>query len=515
MEYKKLKLALLISTCGVTLSCSAVYADGAEREENETFSGHLYHVVSRSIAPLKDYMRCKVDNQTEKVVNSISKEAARFASSKIRDLFFLDKDRYGVVEGTGQRVNIYMNKSQALNSIFSKVFGCSIDDVINGLPIGFKQSAGLFRNKIEEVIFSTFIEHLSSLSVEKVTHYTLLKAYGYGKGKLQNMVMPFTDSEYLEDHDEKSLKDILNKFKAEQSKQPRNQVLGDDDLDENCDGITFKNVLDGFKIRLLEYMNEKFKDILTESISQASRKVTENGVGAILNQVKKASTLSGIVANCLFGPGGSLTLMGTGLIVHYTETDIKDNLGEKAYNWVQKMIRAKLDPKIVSIDYSKAGRMESESLMDSMIGWEKLTYTPYNIENWAKSKVERVKDAVSPAANYLQAQYNIAYDPSDVMSNIKWRKDYERPDNPYILSPDEDPKLPYVSMSNDEFDNMNDQESERYQDLLDKHEEELKKDRNMRLQVAKEAAKLGEKKIQEELPKPKTFFERIKGWFSY
>jgi hypothetical protein len=398
-----------------------------------------------------------------------------------------------------------MNRSQALNTIYKKIFGSTIDETISALPLGARHLVGGLRNTLENMVVKHIFESLAHLGVGKIVEETLLAGYGYTTDQIRDYMGTPRPSKKKAEGEELAIAQLVEGYEKEllhnsSSSHDKDARAFEKFIEQSSEGtITLRRVLDSYEVRLKEYFNDQLRETLLFAIEKATPLATNLGIDLTVAGVKKV-LFGGTVVTAPFSPAAAIGAVGFGLLAEEMKPTVKGYLAPKATGIATYIAQRNLSQQIIPIDYSKDGITVTKHDLE---GWVDITYVAPTFANWAR-------EAFKPAARALEKAYNPSYNSGDIASNIVWEKGirydaktgegYTRPDNPYIAHPLDTPKYKNAEVSEEELD-----------DLEWDHQEALKEDRDLRIKVAKEAAEQGAKK-NDKAPS-KGLFGKLKGWF--
>ena len=139
-----------------------------------------------------------IDRPFEKKADAIGAKASELVSQRIQHALYGDPERYGVVRGTNQQVDIYFKNSPILNNLMKSATGYTIDDFINSLPMGVKQAAAPLRTYLENMLARMLVEKLSEVSVKKATVAALLASKNYTEAQISAYLNTYCKDEPID-----------------------------------------------------------------------------------------------------------------------------------------------------------------------------------------------------------------------------------------------------------------------------------------------------------------------------
>lgn len=346
-----------------------------------------------------------VDETVKQKIDEVSSQASQAVADKLFNFLYQDPERYGLVQGTKQRVDIYYKNSQVLNNVMRMATGFTIDEYIKELPPGLKQLAGTIRTSLESMVAKIILEQLTDLSVKRLTTHALLKSYGYTEEQILNFIKNNVTGTGTPE-----IKAILkeNELKQKASISPDLKALADQKTE---DGISLLDVYKYYKYSIEQNLNNYVRASMVEAVAEASGTLSAQAIENGLKKVEQTAAGAGMALL----PFGLVTPAIAGLGIGYGINQIKDPLkaaaSEKASHIARCATEHYLPTDLFSINHEDGGKVtftEINDVDDEAFGFYNMSVLTPTFNRWVKTKLSGI----------LQELRNLCSSKSQGNSNI-------------------------------------------------------------------------------------------------
>ena len=488
----KIKKSSLYTVSILTLLSGSAVANGMVEsiKEQEGWGSYFVRKARNAVKGVGQ----KVDDKSENIINQIATKAGQEVSQIITNILFKNPDSYGL-NHKGRKVPLYNNKLTILNTMFKHI-GLDFNKMFDNLPFGVKQTIGLLRPRIETYFAKNLIASLLILSVEEAVKVALLNGYGFSAKQISELMkdtlMPtdtlFTQSTSKIANNVSDFSLILSNLIS------KNDMDLDDFLDVNPmqNSITLKHVLDQYSYDMTIFFNQQIKNSITIVVELATKEIAKKTYNGIVKVVSTATIATGVVGALIVGPTAPIMMIGTGLLVLDLASFFKNPLINKVSRGAARSVEHYVT-NLIPIDHSKDGITSQKVInlggnaMENNIkiehDWVDINYKKVTFKDYMAQKIE----ALELAAQLFQQQYNPNYNPADVenavTTNAALNKylgldDMNQDDPRFEMDHPDHPRNQgiYKAMTDQQFDDMSDKDSNAYADIVDEYNDKIMKE---------------------------------------
>jgi hypothetical protein len=437
-----LKIKLLSTVCALSALPSTSQADsGSEIFSEEQFFNssvfvnhgpsdplanpkgsveQVYDALTQASSAVKGFVGQKVQTAVEDHIHATAVKAGELANRKIFNFFFEDKERYGM-DAEDRRVTILMNRSQALNSLFKFTTGQTIDETIAQLPVGMSHLANHFKAQLEKLVVTQVISRLGSLGVEATVENALLAGYGYAKNAVFDATKQGTQKPALKTQQDLQFEKIISEFE-EESARAVSEAFSDAQLNDiyatkSGNKITLNDVLDDYKVSMIEKLNQYFNGILIDVVTTAADEAAQQSIKFAAAKAKTAAFGAG-VATGFFNPTAAIAMIGGGaLLGEYTDT-LAHHAGGYAARKAENIANHNLGD-LISPDYAKQdARTTHTRIVDLGSSWMDIDFQAATLAAWAEGQLKVVEEvAVDTVDTVADGIVNLKNNAAEFLDN--------------------------------------------------------------------------------------------------